>query len=209
MKFQIAFDLTDLDKALSIAQDIEKYVDVLEVGTLLIYKYGETAIKSFREQFPQKTILADAKIVDHSKDAAQIFLTAGADWITVLAGANKNVIHTASTIAHELGKKVMLDLVDSISIGQSALEAKSLGVDALLYHKPITEDSQLIFSERWEMVRGNTQLPIYITANISRENIVDILSIGAYGAVISKAIVNSQNPVEEAIYFSGILSNTD
>lgn len=207
MKLQIAFDMTDLDKALSVAEQTHMYADIIEVGSLLIYKHGDLAIKKFKERFPQKAILADAKILDQGKDAITLFAQAGADWITVMAGTGRNVIHTACTIAHELGKKVLLDLIDASSLGQSALEAKSLGADALLFHKPATEDEQILFSERWELVKGNTQLPIYITAQISRENITELLSIGASGIIIGKAITHSANPQQEAAYIASILGH--
>ncbi|CDK30399.1 orotidine 5'-phosphate decarboxylase / HUMPS family protein [Candidatus Babela massiliensis] len=209
MKFQISFDITDLDKAINIAQEIESHFDILEVGALLIYKYGEESVKKFKQNFPQKTILANAKIVDQSKDAVSLFAQAGADWITVMAGAPRNVIHTACLVAHEFGKKIMLDLTDASSVGQSALEAKSLGVDALLFHKPSSEDVQAVFHERWEIVKGNTQLPVFIASNITRENIAEILSIGANGIVISKAITGASNPLEETLYFSGIINNLE
>ncbi len=205
MKLQIAFDLIDSDKALSIAADTESYADIFEVGSLLIYKYGDVAIKRFKEKFPHKLLLADAKIVDRSKDAVTLFAQAGADWITVMAGAGKNVIHTACTIAHELGKKIMLDLADASSLGQSALEAKSLGVDALLFHKPTEEDEQLLFADRWEMVRGNTTLPIFISAATTRENIAELIAIGASGIIIGNAIIRSDNPQQEAAYFASIM----
>ena len=63
MKLQISFDLTDLDKALDIAAQVAPYVSILEVGSLLLYKYGIQAVERFRKAFPNKTILVDAKSV--------------------------------------------------------------------------------------------------------------------------------------------------
>ncbi|MFA6066109.1 MAG: orotidine 5'-phosphate decarboxylase / HUMPS family protein [Candidatus Babeliaceae bacterium] len=205
MKLQIAFDLLELDKALLIAHEIEDYTDILEVGSLLIYKYGDTAVKQFRQSFPNKIILADAKIADRGKEVVTIFAQAGADWVTVMAGTGRNVIHTACATAHDLGKKVMLDLLDTSSLGQSALEAKSLGVDALLFHKPSDDDAQLTFLDRWDMVRENTQLPIFISAPITRENIHELIAINPTGIIISKAITNADNPQEEARYFHKLI----
>jgi 3-hexulose-6-phosphate synthase len=205
MKLQIAFDLTDLDRALAVAEQTQMYADILEVGSLLIYKYGDLAVKKFKEKFTHKTILADAKIADQSKDAITLFAQAGADWITVMSGTNRNVIRTACTIAHELGKKVLLDLIDASSLGQSALEAKSLGADTLLFHKPTTEDEQILFSDRWEIVKGNTQLPVFIAAHVGRENIAELLSIGASGIVIGKAITHAADPAQEAAYIASII----
>lgn len=209
MKLQLALDIADLDKALKVADEVEKFADIIEIGTVLIYKYGDDAIKRFKEKFPHKTILADAKIADLSKDAVEIFAHAGADWITVLGGVNKNVIHNACITAHELGKKIMVDLIDAHSPGQLALEAKSLGADALLFHRANTEDSQNIFAEQWEMVKGNTPLPIFITANINKENVAELLSIGASGIILGKNITNAQHPEEEIAYFSNIIGKKE
>lgn len=206
MKLQIAFDLTDLNKALAVAEKIEDQVDIFEIGSLLIYKYGETAARTFKEKFPQKSLLVDAKIVDRSKDAVPLFAQAGAEWITIMAGAHRTTIHTGCTIAHDLGKKVMLDLLDASSPGQSALEAKSLGVDALIFHKPSVEEQHMIFMDRWDMVRGNSPLPIFISAHVTRENISEVVDIKADGLIIGSAVVNAADPRAEILHFKNILS---
>jgi len=205
MKLQISFDIPDLDKALQIASTIHERLTIIEVGSLLIYKYGDNAIRQFRELFPQKTILANMKIVDKGKEATIIAINAGADWVTVLAGTNRNIIHTVCSTAHALGKKVMLDLIDTNSPGQSALEAQSLGVDALLFHKPVDDDVQLTTLERWDMVKGNTKLPIFVSGNVNRTNIATVLEIAPDGVVIGKSIIENDNPLEEIQYFSSII----
>lgn len=185
MKLQISFDLLDLDKSLALATDIQQHIDIIEVGSLLLYKYGEQAIEKFRETFPQKIILANVRIADRGKEAAKIALQAGADWVTVLAGTSRNVIHTVCTTAHDLGKKVMLDLIDASSLGQSALEAQSLGVDALIFPRPLDESPTLSL-EQWDIVKGNTRLPIFISAPVTRETIATILPLKPNGIIISK-----------------------
>lgn len=205
MKLQVSFDSTDLQKAIEIAHAIQKDADVLEVGSLLIYKYGDEAVKAFRLAFPQKTILADAKIIDRSQPAVTLFAQAGADWITVMAGAGPTTIHTACTVAHEQGKKIMLDLADASSLGQSALEAKSFGADALVFHKPSIEDQHILLNERWDMVQGNSSLPIFISAHVTRDSINEIMSLNPAGIVIGSAITGAANPAEEIAFFAGVM----
>jgi 3-hexulose-6-phosphate synthase len=207
MKLQVAFDLLDLDKALEIASEVAEYADILEVGSLLIFKHGDHAVRSFKERFPQKTILADTKIVDRGKEVTQLFSNAGADWITVMAGTSRNIIHNVAQSAHELGKRVMLDLLDASSLGQSALEAKSLGADAVLFHRPSSADQQVTLSERWDMVKGNTQLPIFIAAPVSRETIHEIISLNPHGLIISSAITQADNPRQAAEFFHSLLED--
>jgi len=201
MKLQISFDLTDLDKALSIATQVADYVDVFEVGTLLIFKHGTKAIESFQQEFSQKIILADTKIADRGKDTINLIAGAGADWMTVLAGTSNDVIHSVCTAAQEIKKKVMVDLIDAKTLGQSALEAKNLGASALLFHQPHDEKESRTFLDNWEMVRGNTQLPIYVSGKIKRDTVDQFIVLRPAGLVIGKSIIEAQNPREEAQFF--------
>lgn len=201
MKLQVAFDITDIKKAIKVAQEVVDYVDIFEVGTLLIYKYGLDAITQFKEALPEKTLLADSKIVDRGKDAATLFGQANIDWITVMAGTSKEVIHSVTSAAHSLNKKVMLDLLDSSSLGQSAMEAKNLGIDALLFHQPYDTSESLVFLDHWDMVKGNSGVPVFVSAKINRENIEDIIKIKPDGIIIGSAITHAENPKEEAEFY--------
>lgn len=205
MKLQVVFNSLDLEKDLTLAQDLQNLVDQVTIGQLLLFKYGLLAIERFRTILPNTTIIADTKIIEFGIESAKLHLQAGADWITVLAGASQNIIHATCTTAHNLGKKVMLDLIDARSRGQSALEAKSYGVDAIIFHQPHDDYDQLTLLDEWEMVKGNTQLPIYISAKINRDNISDICDIRPYGILISKAITQADDPLAEAKFFKELI----
>ncbi|MGE0206571.1 MAG: orotidine 5'-phosphate decarboxylase / HUMPS family protein [Candidatus Babeliales bacterium] len=207
MKVQISFDLIDLDKSLEIAKKVEPYIDTFEISSLLLFKYGLSAIEKFKETFPKKTILADAKIVDCGKQTVTMLVQAGAQWITVMAGTNTSVIHSACTTAENLGAKIMLDLLDAASPGQSALEAKSMGVSALLVHRSYEDEDPLKFIDAWDMVRGNSNLPIYVSGKIERSIVDKINSIKPDGIVISKAITHADDPAKEAQFFKEAFSS--
>lgn len=201
MKLQISFDGLDIEQNLEIARQVAEYSDIIEIGTLPIFKYGTRIIERFRQEFPKKILFADTKIVDRGRDVATLFSQAGADWISVVAGTSREVIHGACSKAHDLGKKILLDLIDASAPGQEALEAKSLGVDALLFHQPYDKGDSLSFLEQWEMVRGNTSLPIFVSALIDRETIDQIIAIKPDGIIVGKAILESDDPVAEAKFF--------
>lgn len=207
MKFQVSFDFIDLNKSLDVAADISEYIDIFEVGTILIYKHGVAAVEQFKNKFPHKKILADTKIADRGKEVVTLFANAGADWMTVIAGTGKNVIHTACTTAHDLGKKIMLDLVDASSIGQSAFEAKNLGVDSLLFHQAYDEQETSVL-DKWDMVKGNSDLPIFVAAKIDRASIEEFIKLIPDGIIIGRAITTAENPAQEAQYFSKLIKET-
>jgi len=201
MKLQISFDMNDLDKAMEIALQVAPHASILEIGSLLLYKNGVKALEKFREAFPDKTLLVDAKIVSCGKESVTLFANAGADWITVMAGTSKDVIHSACTAAHNLNKKVMIDLLDAASLGQSALEAKSLGADALLFYSPYDSEEHLVFVDKWDIVRNNTSLPIFVSYKITKD-IIDLTSdINPDGIIIGKAITEAEDPAEKAQFF--------
>lgn len=207
MKLQISFDMTNLDKAISIAKDVAEYADILEVGTILIYQHGVGAVQAFREQFPRHTILADTKIINQVKDTIPLFARAGANWITLMAGTPKDIIHASTTSAYNLNLQIMLDLTDSGSLAQSALDAKKLGVNALLLNQHYdTEKGPHSFLEAWELVKGNTELPIFICSTINRENIETIVRMKPDGIVIGSSITEAENPTQEAQFFRNALS---
>ena len=206
MKLQISFDLVDLDKAIVIAGEVAQYADIIEVGTILIYHHGIVAIKRFKEAFPDKTILADTKIVDRGKEVVELFAQAGADWITVMAGTSHHVIHATTTAAHNANIKVMLDLLDSDSVGQSALESKNLGADALLFHQPYSEGESLALLDKWDMIKGNSSLPIFISAKINRDNIDKIAALNPDGIIIGLSITDANDSAQEAQYFAELVS---
>ena len=104
-----------------------------------------------------------------------------------------------------MNRKVMLDLIDAASPGQSALEAKSLGADAILFHQPHDADDKTLIADDWGMVKGNTDLPIYISAHIDRENINEIIAMEPYGLCIGKTISEANDPAAEVEFFKELL----
>lgn len=206
MKLQISFDMPDLEKAIAVASLVSPYADILEVGTLLIYHHGIKAVERFKQAFPKKIIFADCKIADRGREAVTLFSQAGADWVTIMAGTGKDVMHAGCLTADKYNVKVMLDLIDATSIGQSALEAKNLGASALLFHQPYDEQESLTFLDKWDMVKENTNLPIFVSAKIRRETIEEVLTIKPDGLIIGKAIVEAENPAAEAQYFYDLCS---
>ncbi len=202
MKFQISFDALDIDHNLKIAHQVIHLVDSIEIGTLPILKHGVRVVEVFREAFPHKIIFCDTKIVDRGREIVGMFGQAGSDWVSVMGGTSKEVIQNVCTKAHDMGKKVILDILDAGSPGQAALDAKSFGVDALMFHQPYDKSGQvLIFVEDWNMLKGNTNLPLYISSKVGRDNIDHLVALNPDGIIVGKAITESADPLAEAQFF--------
>ena len=201
MKLQISFDFPALDRALGVATVVEPYCDQLEIGSLLLYSTGTAALTAFRKQFPTKVLVADAKIIDRSAEIIEVLARAGADWVTIMGGTNKHVLYTAARAAQQHNVKLMIDLIDAASPGQIAMDAQAIGAHAIILHKPHDETDATTFLDQWDLVRGNTKLPLFIAASITRESLDPIRSLKPDGVIIGHAITSAHDPAQEADFF--------
>ncbi len=60
VKLQIALD-GDLLSAQTILSQVHPFIDIVEIGTPLIYQEGMRAVRQIRETYPDLTLLADLK----------------------------------------------------------------------------------------------------------------------------------------------------
>ncbi len=206
MKLIVAFNLLDIESALSVARSIAKDADLFAIGPLLLYKYGVNAVERFKEAV-EVPLIAEAQVLERPQETITLFSDAGASWISVMAGAGQKVITTACTTARNSGSKIMIDLADASSVGQSALDAQRFGAEALTIHRPEIDDTRVPFEDRWEMVKGNTELPIYISAHISRNNVGDILGLNPSGIIVGTSVVQAEDPREEVAYYTSLIKN--
>lgn len=107
---QVAIDIADEKKALQIIKKTSKYVDIIEIGTPLIEFKGVGIIKKLKKY--DNLILADIKAADAGSYETKVAINSGADIASILAGSSDNTIQEAVKIAHDLGKKVLVDLID-------------------------------------------------------------------------------------------------
>jgi len=206
MKLQISYDLTNLSEALEIAKKTAPFADVIEVGNPLIISHGLDAIKAFRTAFPDKEIVADAKIVDRVTETIPLLSKAGANYITVLYGTSNKVIQKATSVAHEADAKILLDLIDPETMSQAAHDAESLDVDRILFHYPHESHETYSHLDEWETVKGNTDLPIFISGRIAKDQIKEIIKLKPKGIVVGEAITKASDPEKEAKYFKELIS---
>ncbi len=107
---QIALDSTDLDTAVSIANNVESFVDVIEVGTILAFAEGMKAVRTLRASHPDHIIVCDMKTTDGGAILARMAFEAGANWLTVSAAAHIATIEACKKIADELGGEIQIEL---------------------------------------------------------------------------------------------------
>ena len=206
MKLQISYDFTNLSQAIEIAKKTTEFADIIEIGTPLLISEGVNAIVEFKKNFPSKPILADVKLVDRVNEIIPLLAKSGTTYITMLYGTSNKVIQKASSAAHVNDLKIVLDLIDPETMGQAAHDAKILKIDYVLFHYP--HDFEQVFShlDQWEVVRGNTDLPVFVSGKIKKEHLIEIMKLKPQGIVIGEEITRADDPAKEAEFFKTEIS---
>jgi 3-keto-L-gulonate-6-phosphate decarboxylase len=206
MILYISFNDLDLTKALATAQQVEPFCHGFKIGPVLLMRYGIQAVTQFRVAFPNKKIICDTQIIDHEKELVALINQVNGNAVTVLAESYPTAIRHACIMAQQKNIEVILDLAGSSLFGQRILEAKTLGVNAIIMRYFGETETMDLFIDRWDMVYGNTQLPVFIATAITRESIGPILALNPAGFIIGGAITESADPVAEATYFYRLMS---
>ncbi len=112
MKIQLAIDRVTIERAKEIAKEAGPYIDIVEVGTSLIKDYGISSVRSIKELFPSKTVLADIKTIDEGAYEFNAAFSNGADIATVMGASSVDTIRVCDEVTRKLKKSMMIDLLE-------------------------------------------------------------------------------------------------
>lgn len=205
MKLYVLLDHLEYEKNIAVAQKVENNADAFIIGNLPLFRYGIDIVDKLRKVFPYKIIHVETKIVDRPREIVSLASQNGADWVSVMGIARKEVIHAATSKAHDLGKKVVLELMDTQFSGQDALEAAGLGVDALLFTCTIPQKDSKDLTESWQMIKGNTTLPIFFSGINDRSLLPLIVEMRPAALILGKVLTEHSDPEQEIQFFKETL----
>ena len=148
-KLQLALD-GDLSAALKVLEAAHDYVDIVEIGTPLVFREGMRAVSAARARYANLRLLADLKIMDAGAAEAEIACAAGADMVTVLGLAGDETIQGALASAEKYGAQVMIDMMQVADAPQRAARLIELGCDLLCLHT--AHDQQAVRGSPWRQL---------------------------------------------------------
>jgi 3-hexulose-6-phosphate synthase/6-phospho-3-hexuloisomerase len=195
---QVALDLLNEHRAIQIAKEsVKGGADWLEAGTPLIKSEGMNIIRKLKDDFPDKTIVADMKTMDTGAFETEMASKAGADIVVILGAADISTIKDAVKSARKYGTKIMIDLIGVNDKIKKAQELEKLGIDYLCIHIGI--DEQMIGKKPLEILKQttkNTNIPIAVAGGINSENAADLVKAGASIIIVGGAITKAKNVTE-------------
>lgn len=133
-QLQIALDTTDLPSALGPLQKAADYIDIIECGTILVLCEGFHAVRNIRALFPDKKILADVRIAEAGRKISTLAFEAGADLVSVVAGASLTTVEQVCQVAANYGGEVQIELGETWTLDQ-AKAWRDAGAQHVIVHR--------------------------------------------------------------------------
>jgi 3-hexulose-6-phosphate synthase len=197
MKLQLALDRLSREECLRIAKETEESIDIIEIGTGVIKEYGMAIIREMRNLFPEKLILADMKTCDAGKHEARQAFEAGADVTTVMAFSSDLTIKDTLQVAEEMGKQIMIDLLEVHSSDRIS-ELKELGVKLVSLHVGKDKQTEGKFNTALFSLVEGFDLEVAVAGGINLENLPEIAAHHPEIIIAGSSITGSDNPAKVA-----------
>ncbi len=131
---QVALDNLDIPSALEATRTLADEVDVLEVGTILLYAEGAKTVAILRALYPEKIIAADLKAADAGATVAEIVFSRGSTWMTVICCAPYATMEAALKVAKKYAGDVQVELYGDWTFEQ-AEKWRDIGLTQVIYHR--------------------------------------------------------------------------
>lgn len=195
---QIALDFVNLNRALKVAEAAAAGgADWLEAGTPLIKSEGLDCLRALRRRFPQKTLVADMKIMDVGRIESESAFKAGANVVCVLGVADDSTIKECVEAAKNYGGRVMVDLLGVSDPTRRAMELEKMGIDYIGMHTSIDEQmrGKDPFSQLREVSR-TVSVPVAVAGGINSETAAKAIDAGASVIIVGGAVIKAKDPQE-------------
>ena len=195
MKFQFAMDLYDIPQALDMLWKIHDRIDIVEIGTPMLLRFGLEAVSKIKRAYPQKLVLADAKIIDGGEVEADRCFEAGADVVTVMALANENTFYGILRSAERAGGRILADMMNVPDLERRAEKLLKIGLDYICVHNAADVlDTERMVSEAERVIKAVPAGHLAIAGGINPETIRRLKQFDPEILVVGNAIVHADNP---------------
>lgn len=195
-KLQIALDEFSLQESLELCERVRESIDIIEIGTPFIIEEGMHAVRAFREKFPEKEILADAKIMDAGEMEAKSCFEAGADYVTVLGVTDIRTIQGCVEAAKEYGKKIVVDMICVEDIDKRVAEIEAVGITDIAVHTGVDMQAagRTPLEDLKQMKACAKQSLISVAGGIKESTIDEYIEAGADVLIVGGGISHAESP---------------
>lgn len=201
---QVALDNQTLCDAYETTRLIAQEVDIIEAGTILCVAEGVRAVRDLKALYPDKIVLADAKIADAGKILSRMCFAANADWVTVICCADINTVQGALEVAKEFNGDIQIELTGFWTWEQAGAW-RDAGIQQVVYHR--SRDAQAA-GVGWgdEDIRTLKRLnemgfKVTVTGGLALEDLPLFKDIPVHVFIAGRSIRDAASPVAAARQF--------
>lgn len=199
VELQLAIDLLNKEDAAELANKVKDYVDIVEIGTPIIYNEGLPAVKHMADNISNVKVLADMKIMDAADYEVSQAIKFGADVITILGVAEDASIKAAIEEAHKNNKQLLVDMI-AVQDLENAKELDEMGADYIAVHTGY--DLQAEGQSPLESLRTVKSViknsKVAVAGGIKPDTIKEIVAESPDLVIVGGGIANADDPVEAA-----------
>lgn len=200
MKLQIALDEVTIEQGLLLCEQVREQIDIIEIGTPFLVREGLHAVRAFREHFPEKEILADAKIMDAGEWEAKMCFEAGADYVTVLAVTDLLTIKECVKTAAEFGKQIVADMICVDNFPKRIEELEAAGIVNIAVHTGIDQQTagRTPLQDLRQIKAYAKQATVSVAGGINVDTVEQYRLAGADVVIVGGGIAHAEDPVKAA-----------
>jgi 3-hexulose-6-phosphate synthase len=193
---QLALDHISRDGAYELLDQIEEEIDIVEVGTPLMMRYGTSIVSDLRARYPRMELLCDAKIMDAADLEARLCFDAGSDYVTFLALTDDSTVAACVEVAREYGRRVMADMICVPDLAVRAAALQSLGVDIIAVHTGVDQQAQgrTPLDDLAVLRRSAGGTPLAVAGGITVANVTDYVQLDPAIVIVGGGITASADP---------------
>jgi 3-hexulose-6-phosphate synthase/6-phospho-3-hexuloisomerase len=190
---QLALDFLNIEQAVRVAKEAARAgVDWLEAGTPLIKSEGLDAVRRLRQEFPDKTIVADMKVMDAGRTEVEAAAKAGANIVDVLGQSTDETIAECIEAGENYGARIVVDLIAVPNPVERATEIAKLGPYAIAVHTGIDEQMHgRVGFDTLAAIAKRVDVPLAVAGGINSETCVQAVESGASIIIVGGSITKS------------------
>jgi 3-hexulose-6-phosphate synthase len=199
-RLQLALDDVRHADAIALLDDVQQDIDIAEIGTPLLMRYGMEIVRDVKERFPHLDVLCDAKIMDAAGYEAEMAFDAGADYVTFLAVTDDLSVAECVGAAQARGRKVMADMLCVADLAGRARTLEELGADVIAVHTGVDQQAcgRTPLHDLEVLARSVPHTALAVAGGIDRTTATAYLALGPSILIVGSGITRSADPAAEA-----------
>ncbi|GAA4965079.1 3-hexulose-6-phosphate synthase [Kineococcus glutinatus] len=199
-RLQLALDDIGREDLLPLLERVHPFVDIVEVGTPLLMRYGVSLITEIKKRFPTLHLLSDAKIMDAAHHEAALSFEAGADYVTFLALTDDGSVSECVRAAHEHGGAVVADMICVPDLVQRGRQLAHMGVDMLAVHTGVDQQAagRTPLDDLQVLTASAIPVPLAVAGGINLASAAAYLAWQPHVLIVGSGITTAADPAAEA-----------